>query len=64
MALVLVVTNPFGGRAAGERITDPAEIDTILAGEHRHQVVRADHPEEGPGPAGKAAPAAPAAPAS
>ncbi|QEL18718.1 hypothetical protein [Limnoglobus roseus] len=43
MAQVLVVTNPFGGRAAGERITDPQEMEQILAGEHAGNVVRANH---------------------
>ncbi|QEL14785.1 hypothetical protein [Limnoglobus roseus] len=42
---VLVVTNPFGGREAGERIIDPGEIEATLAGEHAHDVVQADHPE-------------------
>ena len=40
---LLVVTNPFGGREKGDRITDPAEIERILAGEHAHHVVRSDH---------------------
>jgi hypothetical protein len=39
----LVVTNPFGGHAKGERIIDPQEIDSILSGEHAHHVVRAVH---------------------
>jgi hypothetical protein len=43
---VLVVTNPFGGREAGETIRDPREIELILAGEHAQHVVRADHPDE------------------
>jgi hypothetical protein len=42
---VLVVTNPFGGKDAGDRITDPAEIEATLAGEHAHDVVQADHPD-------------------
>ena len=42
---VLVVTNPFGGRDRGDRITDPKEINAVLAGEHAHHVVQADHPE-------------------
>ena len=46
---VLVVTNPFGGREAGETITDSAEIDAALAGEHAHDVVPAEHPD-GPKP--------------
>jgi hypothetical protein len=40
---ILVVTNPFGGRELGERITDRTEIAKILAGEHAHHVVQADH---------------------
>lgn len=42
---VLVVKNPFGGKEIGDPITDPAEIEAILAGEHAHDVVRADHAE-------------------
>ena len=36
----LVVTNPFGGREIGEKITDTDEIKAILASEHGHHVVR------------------------
>jgi hypothetical protein len=43
MAIVLVVTNPFGGLSHGDRITDPSEIDSVLAGENAHHVVQADH---------------------
>jgi hypothetical protein len=43
MARVLVVKNPFGGRDKGDRITDPAEIAEILAGEHAHHVLQSDH---------------------
>ena len=43
MARVLVVTNPFGGRSHGERITDPAEIEETLSGEHANHVVQSDH---------------------
>lgn len=42
---VLVVTNPFGGRETGQKITDPSEIESILAGEHAHHVVQAEHDE-------------------
>ena len=42
---VLVVTNPFGGHEKGDRIKDPKQIEEILAGEHAHHVVRADHDE-------------------
>ena len=37
---VLTVTNPFGGHALGDRITDPAEVKEILAGEHSQHVVQ------------------------
>ena len=43
---VLVVTNEFGGHAKGHRITDEAEIEAVLNGEHAHHVVAADHPDE------------------
>ncbi len=46
MTRVLVVTNPFGGHEKGTRITSPEEISEILAGEHAHHVVQADHPTE------------------
>lgn len=46
MTRVLVVTNPFAGRDKGHRITDPDEIAKVLAGEHAHHVVQADHPTE------------------
>jgi hypothetical protein len=39
----LVVTNQFGGYEKGERITDPAAIGKILAGEHAHDVVQSHH---------------------
>lgn len=41
----LIVTNPFGGRQTGRRITDPAEIDAVLAGENAAHVVAAEHPD-------------------
>ena len=40
---VLVVINPFGGFENGHRITDPNEIEAVLAGEHAHDVVQSDH---------------------
>jgi hypothetical protein len=43
MAIVLVVTNPFGGLSHGDRITDPTEIEKVLSGENAHYVVRSDH---------------------
>jgi hypothetical protein len=43
MARVLVVNNPFGGHDKGARITDPDEIEKVLAGEHAHHVVQSDH---------------------
>lgn len=51
MARVLVVTNPFGGRSQGERITDAKEIEEILSGEHASHVVRSDHADVEPKPA-------------
>jgi hypothetical protein len=42
---VLVVTNPFGGRATGESVTDAAEIAEILSGEHARDVVASEHPD-------------------
>ena len=43
---VLTVTNPFGGHALGDRITDPAEVKAILAGEHSQHVVAAEQADE------------------
>ena len=43
MAIVLVVTNPFGGHSRGDRITDPKEIAQVLAGENAHHVIQSDH---------------------
>lgn len=43
MARVLVVNNPFGGRNKGDRITDPKEIEKVLAGEQAHNVVQSNH---------------------
>lgn len=43
MARVLVVTNPFGDFGRGDRISDPAQIDAILAGHNRHHVIQTDH---------------------
>lgn len=45
MDIHLVVVRPFGGLGRGERVTDPARITEILAGENRLNVVRAPaHP--------------------
>ena len=43
---VLVVTNPFGDRGRGDRITDAGEIDEVLASHHAGNVVRADHDDD------------------
>ena len=43
MAKVLVVINPFQGYAKGDRIASPSQITEILAGEHAHHVVQAEH---------------------
>lgn len=40
MQFILVVVRPFGAHATGDRIEDPAEIRTVLAGEHAHCVVK------------------------
>jgi hypothetical protein len=45
---MLIVINPFGGRAAGDQITDVAEIKDILAGESAGNVVATADPEPEP----------------
>jgi hypothetical protein len=40
---VLVVTSAFGGHTRGSKITDPAEIEKVLAGENAHHVTPSDH---------------------
>jgi len=42
----LFVRSAFGGRAVGDRITDPAEVASVLAGEYEHHVAKiaADDP--------------------
>lgn len=40
---VLVVVNPFGGRAIGDRISSSDEITAVLAGENAHHVIASDH---------------------
>jgi hypothetical protein len=42
----LVVTNPFGGREKGSKITDPSEIAAVLAGENAQNVVQVQHAGE------------------
>jgi hypothetical protein len=41
MDMVLVVVRPFGGRAVGDVIGDPHEVNDVLKGEHSADVVRA-----------------------
>ncbi|HTR17162.1 MAG TPA: hypothetical protein VMI52_09035 [Acetobacteraceae bacterium] len=41
MATVLVVVRPFGSHAVGDVISDTQDVSTVLAGEHKHDVVRA-----------------------
>ncbi len=53
MNIQLVVVRGFGPHAKGDCITDPAQIQTILAGENASHVVRIPAP----------APAAPTSPA-
>ncbi len=43
MARVLVVAEPFNGHDKGDRITDPQEIEKVLAGEQAHHVIPSDH---------------------
>ena len=52
---VLVVRSEFGGRERGCKITDPREIEAVLAGEHAQHVSVAEHEE----PTLEAAPAEP-----
>jgi hypothetical protein len=40
MATVLVVVRPFGPHAIGDVISDTQEASAVLAGEHKHDVVR------------------------
>lgn len=40
MQLELVVVQPFGTYAKGDRITDATDIATTLAGPHAHHVVK------------------------
>jgi hypothetical protein len=53
---VLVVIHPFGRHRRGDRITAAAEIASVLAGDNRAHVVRADHAAVKPAPAEPAAP--------
>jgi hypothetical protein len=50
MARTLVVTNPFGDFARGDRITDQAEIDATLAGPNFHHVIVSNHADLDPAP--------------
>ena len=40
MNVHLIVVQAFGQYAKGERVSDPAEIASILAGEHAAKIVR------------------------
>jgi len=42
----LIVVRPFGPHGLGDVITDAAEIERILAGEHAGSVVRIHPPQE------------------
>jgi hypothetical protein len=44
MNIQLVVVQAFGPHAKGDCITDPAQIQTILAGENARHVVRVTAP--------------------
>lgn len=49
MNIELVVVQPFGDRARGEVVTDPAEIARVLAS-NPHAVVQRAVPEPAPAP--------------
>ena len=40
MALRLVVVRPFAGHRVGDVIVDPAQVASVLAGEHAARVVK------------------------
>ncbi len=40
MNIHLIVVQAFGPHAKGDRVTDPAEIASILAGEHAGHVIK------------------------
>lgn len=40
MEFHLIVREPFGGYAKGEKITDPEKITEILSGENEHHVIK------------------------
>ena len=46
MAIVLTVSNPFGGYRRGERITDPKAVEKVLASEHAADVVKVSQPDD------------------
>ena len=43
----LIVVRPFGRHVPGDIISDPAEVEATLAGEHAGHVVRSKLPGEG-----------------
>lgn len=53
----LTVIHPFGAYARGDRITDPAAIAAVLAGDNAHHVNRVELPDV-PAPKTAAAPTA------
>lgn len=40
MEFHLIVREPFGGYAKGEKITDQSKVAEILSGENEHHVVK------------------------
>lgn len=40
MQFHLIVREPFGGYAKGEKITDAKKVAEILAGENEHHVIK------------------------
>ena len=47
MAYKYIVTQPFHGYAVGQELTDPDEINEVLA-DHEHRVVRVFVPDPPP----------------
>ncbi len=53
MATALIVVRAFGQKRPGDMITEPAEMTTLLRGEHAHDVIRVAAPAAAPVAASK-----------
>jgi len=51
----LTVSEPFGGYAKGDEITDPAKVAEILSGENEHHVIKRAAPPATPNKTSKTA---------